>query len=72
VSELYAGRQFVGMDLDRRRSVLVRMTESGEHLETVRGYGRARAEPVRVTAEPSADVRRGAVGRSRGLARAAG
>jgi transposase len=26
----------VGMDLHRRRSVLVRMTESGEHLETVR------------------------------------
>jgi transposase len=32
----YAGRQFVGMDLHRRRSVLVRMTESGEKLETVR------------------------------------
>ena len=27
---------FVGMDLHRRRSVLVRMTETGEHLETVR------------------------------------
>jgi hypothetical protein len=36
VSELYSGRQFVGMDLHRRRSVLARMTESGEHLETVR------------------------------------
>jgi hypothetical protein len=36
VSEVYSGRQFVGMDLHRRRSVLVRMTESGEHLETVR------------------------------------
>ena len=36
MSELYSGRQFVGMDLHRRRSVLVRMTESGEHLETVR------------------------------------
>src|SRR4051794_12708831 len=36
VSEQYAGRQIVGMDLHRRRSVLVRMTESGEHLETVR------------------------------------
>src|SRR5246127_4034189 len=36
VSEVYAGRQFVGMDLHRRRSVLVRMTEAGEHLETVR------------------------------------
>jgi transposase len=35
VSE-YAGRQFVGIDLHRKRSVLVRMTESGEHLETKR------------------------------------
>ena len=36
VSESYEGRQFVGMDLHRRRSVLVRMTETGERLETVR------------------------------------
>ena len=36
MSEVYLGRQFVGMDLHRRRSVSVRMTESGEHLETVR------------------------------------
>ena len=36
MSEVYSGRQFVGMDLHRRRSVLVRMTASGEHLETVR------------------------------------
>jgi transposase len=36
VSEDYDGRQFVGMDLHRRRSVLVRMTEAGEALETVR------------------------------------
>jgi transposase len=36
VSEVYAGRQIVGMDLHRRRSVLVRMTEAGERLETVR------------------------------------
>jgi transposase len=36
VSEQYAGHQIVGMDLHRRRSVLVRMTETGEHLETVR------------------------------------
>ena len=32
----YAGRQFVGIDLHRRRSVIVRMTESGEVLESVR------------------------------------
>jgi hypothetical protein len=36
VSGAYEGRQIVGMDLHRRRSVLVRMTESGEQLETVR------------------------------------
>jgi hypothetical protein len=32
----YAGRQFVGMDLHRRRSVLVRMSAGGEVLERVR------------------------------------
>ena len=36
MSEDYDGRQFVGMDLHRRRSVLVRLTETGERLETVR------------------------------------
>jgi hypothetical protein len=34
--EASAGRQFVGMDLHRRRSVLVRMTADGEVLERVR------------------------------------
>jgi transposase len=36
MSRAYEGRQFVGMDLHRRRSVLVRMTEAGEVLETTR------------------------------------
>ena len=36
VSGAYEGKQIVGMDLHRRRSVLVRMTETGEHLESVR------------------------------------
>ena len=36
MSGAYEGRQIVGMDLHRRRSVLVRMTETGEALETVR------------------------------------
>jgi Transposase len=36
VSGAYEGRQIVGMDLHRRRSVLVRMTETGDPLETVR------------------------------------
>ena len=34
--EAYAGQQFVGIDLHRRRSVLVRMTADGEQLERVR------------------------------------
>jgi len=36
VSEEYAGKQIVGIDLHRRRSVLVRMTEGGEKLVTTR------------------------------------
>src|SRR5674476_1374155 len=34
--EAYAGKQFVGIDLHRRRSVIVRTTASGEVLEAVR------------------------------------
>ena len=34
--EAYAGQQFVGIDLHRRRSVIVRTTERGDRLETVR------------------------------------
>src|SRR2546422_2176256 len=36
MAEAYDGRQVVGMDLHRRRSVLVRMTEDGRKLGTVR------------------------------------
>ena len=36
MTEAYDGRQVVGMDLHRRRSVLVRMTEGGRKLETAR------------------------------------
>ena len=32
----YAGKQFVGIDLHRRRSVLVRTTTDGDALETIR------------------------------------
>jgi hypothetical protein len=32
----YDGRQFVGIDLHRQRSVIVRQSESGEQLSTVR------------------------------------
>ena len=32
----YDGRQFVGIDLHRRRSVIVRKSESGEQLSAVR------------------------------------
>ena len=34
--EGYAGTQFVGIDLHRRRSVIVRMTGAGQVLEAVR------------------------------------
>src|SRR5919198_3728884 len=36
MAEAYDGRQVVGMDLHRRRSVLVRMTGDGRKLETAR------------------------------------
>jgi hypothetical protein len=36
MSGAYEGRQIVGMDLHRRRSVLVRMTEAGDVLESTR------------------------------------
>ena len=36
MTESYDGPQIVGMDLHRRRSVLVRMTEDGKRLETAR------------------------------------
>src|SRR6476469_8262947 len=36
VSESYSGRQFVGIDLHRRRSVIVRMTTDGDPLECIR------------------------------------
>jgi len=36
VSGAYEGRQIVGIDLHRRRSVLVRMTKTGQRLKTVR------------------------------------
>ena len=32
MSESYAGQQYVGIDLHRRRTVLVRMTSAGERL----------------------------------------
>jgi transposase len=36
MTEAYDGRQVVGIDLHRRRSVIVRMTDDGRKLETVR------------------------------------
>jgi transposase len=55
MSEEYAGRQVVGMDLHRRRSVLVRMTEDGRKLGTVRIINSAaalRAEIARAGENP--------------------
>ena len=36
MSESYSGQQFVGIDLHRRRSVIVRMTTDGDPLECIR------------------------------------
>ncbi len=51
MAEAYDGREVVGMDLHRRRSVLVRMTGDGRKLET-----------ARITNSP-AELRRGGTGR---------
>jgi transposase len=45
--EAYDGPQIVGMDLHRRRPVLVRMSEDGEKLATARITN----SPARLTAE---------------------
>src|SRR5664279_4235401 len=37
--EAYAGKQFVGIDLHRRRTVIVRTTEAGEVLEALQAGG---------------------------------
>jgi transposase len=53
--EHYDGRQVVGMDLHRHRSVLVRMTEDGRHLGTARitnGAGELRREIARAGKHP--------------------
>src|ERR1700750_924896 len=47
MTEAYDGRQIVGMDLHRRRSVLVRMTEDGQKL----GTARVTNSPARLAAE---------------------
>ena len=43
----YDGKQVVGIDLHRRRSVIVRMTEAGERLSGVRIDN----DPIRLAAE---------------------
>jgi transposase len=55
MSEAYDGQQVVGMDLHRRRSVLVRMTPDGEKLETARitsSPGELRRAVARAGASP--------------------
>jgi hypothetical protein len=47
VSEHYEGRQYVGVDLHRRRTVLVRMTAEGEQL----GWSRIDNDPVALALE---------------------
>ncbi|MCP2250867.1 hypothetical protein LX86_009663, partial [Lentzea aerocolonigenes] len=43
----YDGKQFVGIDLHRSRSVIVRMTAEGERLDAVRIVN----DPMRLMAE---------------------
>jgi hypothetical protein len=50
MDEAYDGREVVGMDLHRRRSVLVRMSMDGRKLETVRIMNSPAAGPI---AEPT-------------------
>src|SRR6516162_5888379 len=55
MTEDYAGRQVVGMDLHRHRSVLVRMTEDGRKLGTARianSPAALRAELARAAENP--------------------
>ena len=55
----YAGQQFVGIDLHRQRSVIVRTTESEEVLESVRILNDVTQRPGRswVRAERGRSVR---------------
>jgi len=48
MTEAYDGRQVIGMDLRRRRSVLVRVTEEGRKLETVGRLAEAWIAPRQV------------------------
>ena len=43
----YEVREYVGIDLHRRRSVIVRMTEAGERLDSVRIDN----DPIRLATE---------------------
>src|SRR5512142_3263944 len=55
MTEAYDGRQVVGIDLHRRRSVIVRMTEDGRKLETARitnGPAALRAEIAKAGKNP--------------------
>jgi hypothetical protein len=54
----YDGRQVVGIDLHRRRSVIVRMTEAGKQLVTVRITN----DPVAFELEIARRVSAGGVG----------
>jgi transposase len=56
MSEAHDGREVVGMDLHRRRSVLVRMTPDGRKLETAR-ITNSPAELRRVVARAGASPR---------------
>ena len=54
MTEAYDGRQVVGMDLHRRRSVLVRMTGDGRKLETSEPLLARRMYSVETESKPAA------------------
>ena len=53
----YEGQQYVGIDLHRRRSVVVRMTDGGELLEAVQIANSPLALPEVCWGRPSARCR---------------
>jgi hypothetical protein len=46
VNEAYAAKQIVGIDVHRRWSVLVQMTDAGQRLETVRMVSAVSAQVI--------------------------
>jgi hypothetical protein len=59
------GEQYVGIDLHRRRSVIVRMTGAGEVLESIRDHNDTFSVKTSAQAPQAVGPRSSAVGPSR-------